>query len=238
MINLHTYIHDKVIFRYLIIVAWSLIRKREYNESRQAWKLNFPRVHLLVESPAGKLPMILYRLEQSQPDHFMTYRPKTCRSKFLARLAPSSRPTRRDELTPTNPPHPHYLIGPERTFPASSPISPQSLLTNSRTNAGSLEFSLSKKPTMGRDGSKPKVIIFDWDDTICPSSFFDRQQIERMDQLPDRVSARCRLAVVWRGTHDLIRMVQTRNRTKAFLIVYHLSLSLLVVFSITRSSLR
>jgi len=38
-----------------------------------------------------------------------------------------------------------------------------------------------------RDESKPKVIIFDWDDTICPSSFFDRQQIERMDELPERV---------------------------------------------------
>lgn len=33
-----------------------------------------------------------------------------------------------------------------------------------------------------------KVIIFDWDDTICPSSFYDRQQMENMDALPESVS--------------------------------------------------
>lgn len=38
--------------------------------------------------------------------------------------------------------------------------------------------------------TSPKAIIFDWDDTICPSSFFDRQQIEKMDELSQRVSAR------------------------------------------------
>jgi hypothetical protein len=42
---------------------------------------------------------------------------------------------------------------------------------------------------MGYCGEEPqKVIIFDWDDTICPSSFFDRQQIENMDELPASVS--------------------------------------------------
>lgn len=29
-----------------------------------------------------------------------------------------------------------------------------------------------------------KAIIFDWDDTICPSSFVDRYKIERMEKLP------------------------------------------------------
>lgn len=43
--------------------------------------------------------------------------------------------------------------------------------------------------TMGFTREEPqKVIIFDWDDTICPSSFFDRQQMEKMDQLPESVS--------------------------------------------------
>jgi hypothetical protein len=43
---------------------------------------------------------------------------------------------------------------------------------------------------MGYTGDEPqKVIIFDWDDTICPSSFFDRQQMEKMDELPESVSS-------------------------------------------------
>jgi hypothetical protein len=38
----------------------------------------------------------------------------------------------------------------------------------------------------------PKAIIFDWDDTICPSSFVDRYGIEHIDHLPSHVSARRR----------------------------------------------
>lgn len=42
---------------------------------------------------------------------------------------------------------------------------------------------------MGYGREEPqKVIIFDWDDTICPSSFFDRQQMENMEELPESVS--------------------------------------------------
>jgi hypothetical protein len=37
-------------------------------------------------------------------------------------------------------------------------------------------------------GDPPKPIIFDWDDTICPSSFVDRFQIEVFEDLPVRVS--------------------------------------------------
>jgi hypothetical protein len=51
-----------------------------------------------------------------------------------------------------------------------------------------------------------KVIIFDWDDTICPSSFFDREQIERANELPVRV--RLLLYVVTRHP-------TSENRTKA-----------------------
>lgn len=36
--------------------------------------------------------------------------------------------------------------------------------------------------------SANKVIIFDWDDTICPSSFVDNYQIEHIDELPKDVS--------------------------------------------------
>lgn len=32
------------------------------------------------------------------------------------------------------------------------------------------------------------VLIFDWDDTICPSSFVDKSQIESFDDLPFHVS--------------------------------------------------
>jgi hypothetical protein len=36
-----------------------------------------------------------------------------------------------------------------------------------------------------------KVIIFDWDDTICPSSFVDRFHIDHIDELPLKVRERC-----------------------------------------------
>jgi hypothetical protein len=39
-----------------------------------------------------------------------------------------------------------------------------------------------------------KVIIFDWDDTICPSSFVDRFRVEQVDDIPTKVSFRKWLA--------------------------------------------
>jgi len=42
------------------------------------------------------------------------------------------------------------------------------------------------------DGTK--VIVFDWDDTIIPSSFLDRCQVEQISELPDHVSAPCLLS--------------------------------------------
>jgi hypothetical protein len=33
-----------------------------------------------------------------------------------------------------------------------------------------------------------KVLIFDWDDTICPSTFVDSYQIDHINQLPLDVS--------------------------------------------------
>lgn len=35
----------------------------------------------------------------------------------------------------------------------------------------------------------PKVLVFDWDDTICPSSFLDRVKCEKITQLPKHVSS-------------------------------------------------
>ena len=32
------------------------------------------------------------------------------------------------------------------------------------------------------------IIIFDWDDTICPSSFVDRAGVDNYKKLPKRVS--------------------------------------------------
>lgn len=33
-----------------------------------------------------------------------------------------------------------------------------------------------------------KVLVFDWDDTICPSSFVDGYQIDHISELPLDVS--------------------------------------------------
>jgi hypothetical protein len=42
---------------------------------------------------------------------------------------------------------------------------------------------------MSLTNSTPKkVIIFDWDDTICPSSFVDQHKVERFNDLPLHVS--------------------------------------------------
>jgi len=43
------------------------------------------------------------------------------------------------------------------------------------------------------------VLIFDWDDTICPSSFVDKSQIETFDDLPLHVSFMTRLCPIWIG---------------------------------------
>jgi hypothetical protein len=59
------------------------------------------------------------------------------------------------------------------------------------------------------DDRGSKVIIFDWDDTICPSSFFDREQIERANELPVRV--RLSLSVQCVAT----KHPTNENRTKA-----------------------
>lgn len=32
------------------------------------------------------------------------------------------------------------------------------------------------------------VLIFDWDDTICPSSFIDKFKVDSFRELPDYVS--------------------------------------------------
>jgi hypothetical protein len=39
------------------------------------------------------------------------------------------------------------------------------------------------------DKKQQKIIIFDWDDTICPSSFVDRCNIENVSELPEHVSS-------------------------------------------------
>jgi hypothetical protein len=69
-------------------------------------------------------------------------------------------------------------------------------------------YSTIRPLTMGYTGDEPqKVIIFDWDDTICPSSFFDRQQMEKMDELPESVSAS-----LYRITPRLFEVSKHRNR--------------------------
>jgi len=57
----------------------------------------------------------------------------------------------------------------------------------------------------------PKAILFDWDDTICPSSFFDRQQIERMDELPSRVSAPRRNAMKRKNNGPFLSAILVYN---------------------------
>jgi hypothetical protein len=51
------------------------------------------------------------------------------------------------------------------------------------------------------DERNAKVIIFDWDDTICPSSYFDRQEIERANELPVRVRLGC--CPTWESDDDI-----------------------------------
>ena len=36
--------------------------------------------------------------------------------------------------------------------------------------------------------SNNSIIIFDWDDTICPSSFVDRAGVDNYKKLPKKVS--------------------------------------------------
>jgi len=36
--------------------------------------------------------------------------------------------------------------------------------------------------------SSSKVLVFDWDDTICPSTFVDGYQIDHINELPLDVS--------------------------------------------------
>lgn len=38
------------------------------------------------------------------------------------------------------------------------------------------------------DPYRRSVLIFDWDDTICPSSFVDQWKIEHFQDLPEHVS--------------------------------------------------
>ena len=60
---------------------------------------------------------------------------------------------------------------------------------------------------MGYRDEPPKALIFDWDDTICPSSFVDRCQVEQFDQLPVDVSQ----------TTILSQYMMAMDRTKVLL---------------------
>lgn len=41
---------------------------------------------------------------------------------------------------------------------------------------------------MNYENERRAVLIFDWDDTICPSSFVDQWKIEHFEDLPEQVS--------------------------------------------------
>ena len=42
-----------------------------------------------------------------------------------------------------------------------------------------------------------RMIVFDWDDTICPSTFVDRSQIEHHSEMPKHVRPQlCLFAVL------------------------------------------
>jgi FMN phosphatase YigB (HAD superfamily) len=67
-----------------------------------------------------------------------------------------------------------------------------------------------------------KAIIFDWDDTICPSSFVDRYKIERMEKLPRNVSCQSiahalRAGLEWPGCTSLIRKLRVIQLESAIL---------------------
>ena len=65
--------------------------------------------------------------------------------------------------------------------------------TDSRTHCLDIQhlsvYFSSSAPTMPfRDYGSNKVLVFDWDDTICPSTFVDSYQIENINELPLDVS--------------------------------------------------
>jgi len=51
-----------------------------------------------------------------------------------------------------------------------------------------LTNNLAMKVDMDSSLDKNKVIIFDWDDTICPSTFVDRGKVDKYQDLPLHVS--------------------------------------------------
>jgi hypothetical protein len=100
---------------------------------------------------------------------------------------------------------------------------------------------------MRYSGDEPlKVIIFDWDDTICPSSFYDRQQMEHMDELPESVShrsiiQRCIVEVdaLSRSRKNNVLLISTMNCiSRSFLYYTSKLLSSIVVYRITRFLLK
>ena len=162
--------------------------------SAKTRKTKFRLTHVFVEPKPGTPNDIFTYWNYSRPDHFFAIPSQDLPTQISRALGaiPFQPADPLDRINAHPPTTYTFTVNRAGThFSRLITCCPQSLLTFSRTNAYSLAFSPPKKLTMGRDGSKPKVIIFDWDDTICPSSFFDRQQIERMDQLPDRVSTWC-----------------------------------------------
>lgn len=89
---------------------------------------------------------------------------------------------------------------------ADSPINPSFSHHHCRLFTHHLsKLHATARSTMGysREASdSPKVIIFDWDDTICPSSFFDRHQLDK-EELPQRVSQDLQSGSWWMGSQSV-----------------------------------
>ena len=74
-----------------------------------------------------------------------------------------------------------------------------------------------------QDNEPPKAIIFDWDDTICPSSYLDRFKIERVDHLPRHVS-RCMLSLCLTNEFRVIQDCLDQIQRYRWLVLFSLCL--------------
>lgn len=79
-------------------------------------------------------------------------------------------------------------------FPSSSPSLSLTIPTSPIVSSSATKAKTTPIGTTHTRGIE-KVIVFDWDDTICPSSFFDRSQIDNINELP--VKVRCYLRLLF-----------------------------------------
>jgi len=72
--------------------------------------------------------------------------------------------------------------------------------THSSTNQQYTKVNFTMPRTMHFEDIASKVLVFDWDDTICPSTFVDCYQIDHISELPQDVRSMSRNGTEWSST--------------------------------------